>query len=92
MGLCAGRHRGHSTQSNGWDSGALGTHCRQGKLENRRTSQKGRPEVSSVLKVWDMGTRPYSKAKLITEYLFTVTVGKRNGMRAANEDQDTIIN
>lgn len=25
-------HRGHSTQSNGWDSGARGTHCRQGKL------------------------------------------------------------
>lgn len=36
-------HRGHSTQSNGWDSGALGTHCRQGKLENRRTSQKESP-------------------------------------------------
>lgn len=51
-------HRGHSTQSNGWDSGARGTHCRQGKLENRRTSQKERPEVSSELKVrgiWALG-------------------------------------
>lgn len=87
-----GGHKGHSTQSNGWVSGARGTHCRQGKLENRRTSQKERPEVTSELKVWG-GHSSLFKAKPNTKYLFTESVGdKRNGMRAANEDLDAIIN